>query len=176
MRHLLFAVLLLSAAAHAQTACPWDASCLTWTDTVAASFIASYKIEMAPNASSPWTLIATVPGTVTSYQRSPVTGTNLYRVTRVMNDGQVTPSNTATDVTAAPAPAPILTVAGTGYRQDLSYYNTIKISAVGIVPINIPCKADSAMGLNVIADRNKLLLDPGKKRPNQVLAKCRAVG
>lgn len=167
--------------ANAQAACPWDASCISWiaptqyTDgsTLPAASIASYKVEAAPNAAGPWMLIATVPAPATSYQRRPVSGTNFYRVSVVLVSGIVSgPSNAPSDVTTEPQPnAPIVTVAGTGYRLDLGYLNQIKLVAIGIVPLQIPCKIDGAMGLNLI-DRAKLKLDPGKSLPKQVLANC----
>lgn len=181
MRHLLFAALLLSAAAHAQSACPWDASCISWTvptqytdgSALPASSIASYKVEAATNAAGPWTLIATVPAPAITYQRRPVTGTNWYRVTVVLVTAVMSvPSAADDDVTTEPQPnAPIVTVAGTGYRMDLGYVNQIKLSAIGIVPLDYPCKAETVMGLNLI-DRKVLKLDPGVSLPKQVFAKC----
>lgn len=181
MRHFLFAALLLTAAAHAQSACPWDASCISWTvpttytdgSALPASSIASYKIEAAPAASGPWAVVATVPAPTTTYQRRPVSGTIYYRVTVVLASGTASdPSNAGPDITVEPKPnAPIVTVAGTGYRMDLGYLNQIKIVAIGIVPIDYPCKAETVMGLNLI-DRKAVKLDPGASLPKQVLAKC----
>lgn len=182
MRHLLLAAVLLPLSAIAQVSCPWDASCISWTvptqytdgSPLPASSIASYMIEVATSAAGPWTPIATVPAPATTYQRRPVSGTNIYRVTVVLTSGITSsPSNADDDVTVEPPPnAPIVTVAGTGYRLDLQTIGKIKIAAIGLVPIGILCsKSDTAMGLNLI-DRNKLKLDPGKAMPHQVLAKC----
>jgi len=168
--------------AEAQTpACPWDASCISWTPPTAyttgealpLSAIASYRIEAATASAGPWTALATVPAPTTTYQRRPVSGTNYYRVVAVLVGGPISaPGLSNPDATTQPAPnPPIVTVAGTGYRLDLGYYNQIKIAAIGLVPVGAPCLSFTAQGLNLI-DRRLLKPDPGKSTPKQVLAKC----
>lgn len=178
--------LAITASVFAATpACPWDAACLSWTaptqytdgTTLPATSIASYSIEAAGATAGPWTAVATVPATQTTYQRRPVSGSQWYRVSTVLVSGVTSaPAPAGPDVTVEPAPnAPIVTVAGTGYRLDLGYLNQIKTAAIGIVPLNTPCKPEGANGLNLV-DRAKLKLDPGKTLPKQVLAKCEPVG
>lgn len=181
MRHLLLAAAMLPLSAIAQVPCQWDASCISWTvptqytdgSPLPASSIASYMIEAATSAAGPWTPIATVPAPATTYQRRPVSGTNIYRVTVVLTSGLTSePSNADDDVTVEPPPnAPIVTVADTGYRMDLGYLNQIKIAAIGVVPVGYPCKTETVMGLHLV-DRKALKLDPGVSLPKQVLAKC----
>lgn len=176
---------LASKAEGAAPTCPWDAACLSWAaptqyvdgTALPASSIASYTVEAAATSAGPWTLVATVTAPTTAYQRRPVSGSQTYRVNAVLVSGATSaPSGSVTDVTTEPAPnAPIVTVAGTGYRMDLGNLNQIKIAAIGIVPIGIVCKSDNVNGLNVI-DRAQLKLDPGKALPKQVLAKCSSQG
>jgi hypothetical protein len=112
---LLFAVI---GAATAQTACPWNADCITWKpsdlkyttgETFPATELASYRIETATSTAGPWTVVANVLPPAVTYTRQPVSGTNYYRVIVVLKGGAIAaPSNVDDSVTVQPSPNPVV--------------------------------------------------------------------
>lgn len=188
---------LIASRADAQTACPWDADCLSWTiattridgSALEASKIASHRLEIATSATGPWTVLATVPMPATTYQRRPVSGTNYYRIVTVLHTGLTSDPSAAVNSTVVepkPNPAVLQVVDNVGYQINLGSRNKFSLSRVASIPLGKECIAtmsatDPYRTVHVIKDRLWAVMDPDPrkpgefyKRPNQVWAKCGA--
>lgn len=171
--------------ARAQTACEWNSDCIVWSyDDGTPSGIASHRIETAKAAAGPWTTVATVPMPAMAYKRSPVDGTNYYRIVTLYSAGPISdPSVVASSTAVPPAPTTLQVADDRAYRLELGYANQLRVSLVGKIPVGTLCTSHAAtawspvesttLGLNVVAYRQLAVIDAGKSRPLAVLARCK---
>ena len=120
MKTLVLCILALFPALSLAQAVPWNEDRLTWTlattcqdgSPASACPLTAVRVETGPSATGPWTTLATLSGTATTYTRTGApAGTNWYRVVAVAATGSAA-SNAVSAVTTPPAPnPPVLTVA-----------------------------------------------------------------
>lgn len=110
----------LSPRTYAQAPIPWNEDRLTWVlattcqdgSPASACPLTGIRVETATAAAGPWSALATVAGTATSYTRTNTPlGTNWYRLVVLSAEGNAISASVSV-VTRAPLPnPPVLTVA-----------------------------------------------------------------
>lgn len=154
MRRLKWFILAMIPAVSLAQTIPWNEDRLTWTlattcqdgSPASACPLTAVRVETGPSANGPWTTLATLSGTATSYTRTGVpVGTHWYRVVAVAAGGSAA-SNAVSAVTTPPPPnPPVLTVAEVvaGVTMTPAFgimSNGSRSSAVaGFVPVGTEC-------------------------------------
>ena len=170
------------AAAEAAEACPADADCITvgypttYTDGSALPPADLDGGILEFKTATGWQHLATLKYPTLTYLRQPVSSVQTYRWKVLTKAGGMSAFVEAvpTAPPKEPSPGTLKVVSNIAYKPNLGYVNQLKVTIVGVVPLDSPCLPVGLLGLNLVD--NKLLRTSSgaipSPLPKQVLARC----